>query len=83
MTSLSRPHCLPVPSLPSRPQVSGKTVGVVGTGKIGVEFCCLLKARCTLCGGCALLGRATRLHLAAHAPASLHRPAAGTIALLR
>lgn len=24
-------------------QVSGKTVGVVGTGKIGVEFCTLLK----------------------------------------
>ena len=34
-------------------QVSGKTVGVVGTGRIGAEFCTLLKV-----GACnPLLGR--------------------------
>jgi len=28
-----------------RAEVSGKTVGIVGTGKIGFEFACLLKVR--------------------------------------
>lgn len=38
------PLCPPLPTLLTQ-KVSGKTVGVVGTGKIGYEFASLLKVR--------------------------------------